>query len=149
MEATTMDLLEANSKDVSISATETTGKAISTQVKPRPSRRRFTQEYKIDMLAKLDACEPAQRGILLRQEGLYASVVCTWKKQRQCGTLLTPGSTKRGRKVSDGLLSAQLLEESEKRIILLSEKLRRAELIIEVQKKVATMFDLMQLGAQS
>ena len=42
-------------------------------VVPKPTRRRFSAEYKLRVLREADACrEPGQIGALLRREGLYA-----------------------------------------------------------------------------
>src|SRR6266849_9650422 len=65
------------------------------EVRARHARRRFTTAYKLEILRKADACtRPGQLGALLRKEGLYSSLLVTWRRQREEG--LTP--KKRGRK---------------------------------------------------
>jgi len=69
------------------------------EVSSNRARRRFTVAYKLEILRKADACtERGQLGVLLRREGLYASSVISWRRQREQGVLdgLTP--RKRGRK---------------------------------------------------
>jgi len=39
----------------------------------QPKRRSFTAKYKLDILTEYDAASPAERGVLLRREGLYSS----------------------------------------------------------------------------
>ena len=74
---------------------ETSSAAPDPEVTARHARRRFTTHYKLEILRKADACNrPGQLGALLRKEGLYSSLLVTWRRQREDG--LTP--KKRGRK---------------------------------------------------
>jgi transposase len=113
------------------------------EVPERPVRRRFLAEYKLQILRQADACdESGQLGELLRREGLYSSHLSTWRQQREQGTLdaLTP--KKRGRKPRD---NDPLIEENRrlKRVNQrLVERLRQAEVIIDVQKKVAEILGI-------
>ena len=51
----------------------------------RPERRRFTAEYKLQVLREADACtELGQIGALPRREGLYSShLLSDWRRQRE------------------------------------------------------------------
>ena len=50
----------------------------SLEVSEKPTRRRFTAEYKLRILAEADACtERGALGELLRREGLYSSRLST------------------------------------------------------------------------
>ena len=100
------------------------------EVTARHRRRRFTTKYKIEILRKADACTQAgEVGALLRREGLYSSLLSTWRRQREGG--LTP--KKRGRKAH--LVDPKLKKlEHENRV--LQRRLKKAEAIIEFQKKV-------------
>ena len=106
-------------------------------------RRRFSAEYKLQILHEADACtEPGQLGELLRREGLFASHLSTWRRRRERGTLdaLTP--KKRGRKSRDNdplIEENRRLERVNKRLV---ERLRQAEVIIDVQKKVAEILGI-------
>ena len=109
------------------------------EVTARPQRRRFTAEYKRSILAHADAAQDSGAiGALLRREGLYSSHLTTWKRQRQQGELdaLTP--KKRGPKVTVSPLVKQNRELVAANARL-TKKLKNAELIIEVQKKVAAL----------
>ena len=69
------------------------------QVVPKAVRRQFSAEYKLRILAEADACtERGELGALLRREGLYASHLEKWRKQRERGALAGLGGQKRGRK---------------------------------------------------
>ena len=103
-------------------------------------RRRFTAAYKRRVLAAADAgTEPGQVGALLRREGLYASHQTTWRRPREHGGLegLTP--KKRGRKARGLDPLAQRVAQLERDHARLSQQLKQADTIIEVQKKVSEL----------
>jgi len=109
------------------------------EVVARPHRRRFTAEYKRSILDQADAVEDVGAvGALLRREGLYSSHLATWRRQRKQGEFdaLTPN--KRGPKV---VVSPLVKQNREQQAVIarLTKKLKNAELIIEVQKKVAAL----------
>jgi transposase-like protein len=113
------------------------------EVPDKATRRRFTAEYKLRILTLADACtEPGILGALLRREGLYASNLNTWRHQRERGILsgLTP--KKRGRKesVRDPLVAEneKLRKENER----IAKRLRQAEIIIDVQKKISQILGI-------
>jgi transposase len=107
---------------------------------PKAQRRRFTAEYKRRILQEAEACtQPGEVGALLRREGLYSSHLTTWRRQRTRGELqgLTPA--KRGRKADPQAAEIARLQRENER---LKAQLERAELIIDVQKKVSQMLGL-------
>ena len=102
-------------------------------------RRTFTAEYKLRILAEADAAtQPGAIGALQRREGLYSSHLVTWRRERQAGILkgLTPH--KRGPKSKRSPIEEenQKLRRANER---LTEQLRKAEIVIDVQKKVGTL----------
>lgn len=113
------------------------------EVSAKAARRRFTAEYKLRVLTLADACnEPGCLGELLRREGLYASNLNTWRGQRDRGVLsgLTP--KKRGRKefIRDSLHAEN--EKLRKENDRLTNRLRQAEIIIDVQKKISQILGI-------
>jgi transposase len=109
----------------------------------KPVRRRFTAEYKLRILQEADrSTAPGQLGALLRREGLYSSLLSTWRKQRDQGTLAGLSPKRRGRKANpDAPLIAEnqrLMRETQR----LAVKLRQAETIIEVQKKLSEILGI-------
>ena len=112
-------------------------------VSEKPVRRRFTAEYKLRVLREVDrSTGPGQLGALLRREGLYSSHLTTWRKQREEGTLAGLTPKRRGRKANpDAALIAenQRLNRETQR---LAAKLRQAEAIIEVQKKLSEILGI-------
>lgn len=110
------------------------------EVEPRAIRRHYTTEYKQRILDEIDqATEPREIGAILRREGLYSQIVSKWRQQRAQGGLEGLAPQKRGPKAAPeaGEL-AQLKRENER----LRQKLEKAELIIEVQKKVSQFLGL-------
>src|SRR4051794_39379480 len=68
----------------------------------RATRRRFSAEYKLQVLQQAEACtRPGEIGALLRREGLYTSHLTAWRKQREQGALAALGRP-RGRPKGDG-----------------------------------------------
>lgn len=127
------------------------GKTVASQPPappPRPDpeivtdakRRSFTGEYKQRILAELDAAsgQPGAIGALLRREGLYSSLVTTWRRERQAGILKGLAPHKRGPKSKRNPLEEdnQKLRRENQR---LTEELRKAAIVIDVQKKVGAL----------
>ena len=126
-----------------VSAAANAGPIPDPAVPERPVRRRFTAEYKLRILQEADQCDqPGQLGALLRREGLYSSHLGTWRRQRDAGTLAGLMPKRRGRKASpDTPLMAEnerLKRENQR----LAAKLRQAETIIEVQKKLSEILGI-------
>ena len=119
------------------------GEVPATEVPEKPVRRRFSAEYKLRILAEADRCtEPGQLGELLRREGLYSSHLCTWRTQREKGMLEGLAPKRRGRKAKPKNPLADEVVRLERENRRLAEKLRQAELIIDVQKKVSEMLNI-------
>ena len=109
------------------------------EVLAKPKRRRFTAAYKARIVEEAMTCtESGQIGALLRREGLYSSALNLWRKQYQSGALQGLKDVKRGRKQIRDSRDRELdrLRRDNQR---LTKKLEQAELIIDIQKKVAAM----------
>jgi transposase len=107
------------------------------EVVPKATRRRFTAEYKERVLAQADACtKPGQLGALLRREGLFRSHLGKWREQRKQLGLAGLAPRKRGPKPDPQAAEIARLQRENER---LQARLRRAENIIDVQKKVAQL----------
>ena len=108
-----------------------------TEVVAKAKRRQHPAEYKLRILREIDECKGSgEVGALLRREGLYSSLVSKWREQREQGSLTGLSGHRRGPKVDANAAELARLQRENKR---LQEKLERAELIIDVQKKVARL----------
>ena len=109
----------------------------NTEVVAKAKRKRFTATEKLRILREVETCRGSgEVGALLRREGIYSSYLTTWRKQRELGELDGLSPHKRGPKPNpEAIELAKLRREHER----LQERMRRAELIIDVQKKVARM----------
>jgi transposase-like protein len=115
----------------------------SSELSDRPRRRTFTAKDKLRILADIDrAAETRGIGAILRREGLYSSTLSEWRRQRDAGVFsaLVPG--KRGPKTAElNPLSAEVavLQRNNAR---LTQRLARAEAVIDIQKKVAALLGI-------
>ncbi len=110
------------------------------EVTARAKRRTFSPEYKLRILAEAAACtKPGERGALLRREGLYASHLTHWHRERRDGALAGLKPKKRGRKADPVAAENTRLRRE---IVRLEAKLERAETIIAVQKKLSDLLGL-------
>jgi transposase-like protein len=109
----------------------------NTEVVAKAKRRLFTAEYKLRILRELERGQGSgETGALLRREGLYSSHLTSWRRQRERGELDGLAPQKRGPKLDPQAVELAKLQRENER---LRERLRQAELIIDVQKKVAQM----------
>jgi transposase-like protein len=113
----------------------------------RATRRAFSADYKLSVLADYDRCtEVGERGALLRREGLYSSLLTDWRRQHREGSLVvTPGRSEEGRGGPSRTELARLRAENER----LRKKLAKAEAIIEVQGKVHALLEELSKSADS
>jgi len=115
------------------------------EVVVRAKRRQYTAEYKKRILAEADSAkEPGAIGALLRREGLYSSHLTHWRQQRDLG--LAPH--RRGPKPKRDPLS-ETVRKLEQQNGQLTQRLARAELIIDVQKKVSLLLGIPMAAADS
>lgn len=107
-------------------------------------RRQFTSAERARILNAADACKvPGEIGALLRREGIYSSLLATWRKQRAIAQRSALEPQKRGPKADPTLAqtqhTAQLTRENDR----LRRQLAQAHTIIDVQKKVCSLLGLL------
>ena len=109
----------------------------------KPSRRRYPVWYKFQVLKEADACkEEGEIGALLRREGLYHCTLTHFRRQRAAGMLgdsrIETPAAKASRNVTQWEDAKRTLElERENRE--LRRRLHQAEVLLELQKKVAEL----------
>jgi transposase len=110
------------------------------EVVAKPQRRSYTAEYKLRILREAEAAAVTRGavGALLRREGLYSSLLAYWRRERAQGVreALTP--QKRGPKSKRNPM-AEEMQKLQRQNTRLNEELRKAHIIIDVQKKVAAL----------
>ena len=112
------------------------------EVVARAKRRTYTGEYKQKVLAAADAARGSgEIGAVLRCHGLYSSHLTKWRQERKAGIVKGLAAQKRGPKSKVNPLTAenQKLRCDNDR---LTDRLRKAEIIIDVQKKVAMLLGI-------
>ena len=120
-------------------------RAAADSAQERPTRRRFSSEFKRRILRELDelraASDPGAMAGLLRREGIGRSLITRWRRQRDEAEEAALGSKKRGRKpVRDSLVDE--VERQRREIERLKTKLEKAEIIIDVQKKLSALLGI-------
>ena len=111
-----------------------------TEVLERPRRRRFTAEYKLQILELADACKgTGERGALMRREGLYSSHLTEWRRARRAGDLSALSPKKRGPAAKERNEHDEKVAALEAEMQRWKRRAERAEGLVEVQKKVAEL----------
>ena len=109
----------------------------------KPTRRRFTVEYKLRILRETDACSRrGEIGALLRREGLYSSNLTAWCKQREKGELEGLSQKRRGPLRKENNPLADKVKALERENTRLRARAERAEGLVELQKKVSEILGI-------
>ena len=110
----------------------------------KPTKRVYTREYKQRVLGEVDALlesgELGCVGAYLRREGLHSSHLHRWREERQAGGLAGP-EKKRGRPPTRDATKEENLR-LQREVAKLQAKLRKAEIVIDVQKKLSALLGM-------
>ncbi len=118
-------------------------------VQPRPSdpdpevpakakHRVYSASYKIRVLNEYEGLSRADKGALLRREGLYSSLIDSWRKQRDQGAL-TAFTQKRGRPQADP--RDREVARLRKELARAESELDKARKVIEIQSKLSALLE--------
>ena len=111
-----------------------------TEVLAKATRRRFTAKEKLRILRLADACtQPGQLGALLRKESIYSSALSSWRKARARGELDALSPKRRGPQPAVADPRDKKIAELERALAKSEARAKRAEALVEVQKKVAEL----------
>lgn len=103
------------------------------------TRRSFTVEQKRAILLEASRCsQSGDVAALLRRHGLYASTLGKWRKALLTGTELRGAGRPRARDEKD-----REIMELRRRVEALDARVRRAESLVELQKKAISLLDAM------
>lgn len=117
-------------------------RAPNPHVSDRPTATRHTKEYKGRILQEADQLPHGELNALLRREGLYSSQLSDWRKQRDRAIEQWLEPQRPGPKPEPINPLAAELAKVKREYALLERKLKRAETIIEVQKKIAEILSI-------
>lgn len=109
---------------------------VSTEIAVKPTRRKFTAEYKLKILQETDQCKPGDVGAVLRREGLFSSHLVGWRRERETGQMQALAPRRRGRKPNP--LEAEN-ERLRKQLARTEKRLEQAEIILDTQKKLCQL----------
>lgn len=108
------------------------------EVTPKAKRRSFRAAYKKKILAEVDAAAGTGGiGEILRREGIYSSTLTGWRKEREAA-IDTAFTQKRGPEPKHNPLAGEN-EKLRRRNQRLEEELRKADIVIDIQKKVGML----------
>ena len=114
------------------------------EVVENPKRRRFSAGYKLRILKEADNAGLGGVGELLRREGLFSSHLTKWRQLRQHGSLKALAERKRGPEPKTNDLVQQKIRSLEHENSVLKQQLKRAEQIIDIQKKISEILNVPQ-----
>jgi hypothetical protein len=111
--------------------------------RPRPPWR-YPAAYKLRILEGYEQLDKADKGVLLRREGLYTSLLISeWRKQRDKGALAAL-EQRRGRSPADP--RDRKLARLERDNARLRDQLERARKVIEVQGELSALLGELATG---
>ena len=124
-----------------------------TQITPDPAlekrtRRKFSPEYKLRIIAEADICKYGELGGLLRREKLYSSQLTDWRRELAENGVSglsksTPGP------IASRTPDQRRMDQMKKENSRLIRKLEVANDCLELQKKALSMLDRMNNGSDA
>jgi transposase-like protein len=109
------------------------------EVVAQAKRRRFTAEYKHRIVSEAEQAKGSGSiGALLRREGLYSSTLTAWRREREAVVRQALTPQKRGPKSKRDPVQEEN-QKLQKENARLTEELRKAAIVIDVQKKVGAL----------
>lgn len=116
---------------------------------PRPKRRQFTGAYKKAIVAEYDAlpAQSAERGALLRREGLYTSHLAEWRNAlaRQA----VPKNSGKNKGAGRRSNAEKELDRANQRIAKLEAELARTRTALEITGKAHALLEMLSESAAS
>jgi transposase len=105
----------------------------------KPTRRRFSAEYKLAILDQYEhLTDPGAKGALLRREGLYSSHLVEWRRARDLGALRELAPKARPAKRTPEQVE---LDRARKKIERLENDLAKHKLALEIQGKASELLE--------
>src|ERR1051326_4843821 len=114
------------------------------EVSERATRRVFSAQYKLRILAEYERRDRNGRSALLRREGLYTSSGSEWRGQRDEGALNALDGTRGRPPASSSDREVALLRQENAR---LQADLVKAQRVIDVQRKLSALLEQLATGS--
>jgi transposase len=117
---------------------------------PRPSRRVFSPEFKVAIVAEYENAPNGEKGAILRREGLYSSHIIEWTRARDAGALTGPQTNpevpaKRPKKSAEQLELEKLRRQNEK----LKSDLAKTQLALGIMGKAHALLEELSGSAEN
>jgi transposase len=114
---------------------------------PRPSRRVFSPEYKLAMLAEYENAPNGEKGAVLRREGLYSSHIIEWTRARDAGALTSGPAepAKRVKKTAEQVELEKLRRRNEK----LESDLKKTRMALDIMGKAHALLEELSESAEN
>src|SRR5665213_1189769 len=112
----------------------------------RPTRRTFTADQKLAILAAYDeATESGAKGALLRREGIYSSQITEWRKARDAGSLAALGAKPRGARSAEARDADRLRRKNER----LEAELKKTRTALDIVGKAHALLEMLSESADT
>jgi len=118
---------------------------------PRPSRRSFSPEYKLSIVAEYEAAPNGEKGAILRREGLYSSHVIEWTRARDAGALDSVADSRRSenrRNRSRSSAESAELERLRARNAKLESQLATTRTALDIMGKAHALLEQLSESAE-
>jgi transposase len=114
---------------------------------PRPSRRSFSAEYKLAIVAEYENAANGEKGAVLRREGLYSSHVIEWTRARDAGALTGVADSRRSGKQPKKPAEAVELERLRARNAKLEAELTKTRTALDIMGKAHALLEQLSESA--
>ena len=114
---------------------------------PRPSRRSFSAEYKLAIVAEYENAPNGEKGAILRREGLYSSHVIEWTRARDAGALASVADSRRSVKQPKKSAEAVELERLRARNAKLEAELTKTRTALDIMGKAHALLEQLSESA--
>jgi transposase len=105
----------------------------------RPTRRTFSREYKLAVVAEYENAANGEKGAILRREGLYSSHIIEWTRARDAG-VLTDGSAAPAKRVKRSAEQVEL-EKLRRRNEKLESDLKKTRMALDIMGKAHALLE--------
>jgi len=112
------------------------------EIRPKAVRTQWSARDRLRILEAADACPPGELGALLRREGVSSSHLSRWRRQRAQAELAALEPKRQAEPSPETRAQAAELARLQRENQRLQAKLAQAEVIIDVQKKLATLLGI-------